>query len=73
VHDILEMLPKEEAKKHQAEEAARIKNFAQKASDTELMEFIGQLENEMDLAARNLEFERAAELRDQIELLRRGE
>ncbi|MEK7591674.1 MAG: UvrB/UvrC motif-containing protein [Patescibacteria group bacterium] len=30
-----------------------------------------ELEAQMDLAARNMEFERAADLRDEIELLRR--
>ncbi|MBU2259398.1 UvrB/UvrC motif-containing protein, partial [Patescibacteria group bacterium] len=34
---------------------------------------IEELEQQMELAAQNLEFEKAADLRDEIELLRRGE
>lgn len=42
-----------------------------KVAKKDLNRLIENLENEMDLAAQNLEFERAAELRDEIEELRR--
>lgn len=34
---------------------------------------ISKLEEKMDIAAKNLDFEKAAEIRDQIEMLQRGE
>jgi len=48
------------------------KKFADlsKIPKSELFEFIKDLESQMDLAARNLEFEKAAMLRDQIKAIR---
>ncbi|MDD5606229.1 MAG: excinuclease ABC subunit UvrB [Patescibacteria group bacterium] len=46
-----------------------LNKFAKQASEEELSALIKELEEEMDLAAKNLEFERAAELRDRIEVL----
>lgn len=45
--------------------------FAERSSSDELGRYLQELENEMDLAARNLEFEKAAELRDKIEFLKK--
>jgi len=71
VRDILGVLPRyKEARRHRQKEAEKIKNFARQASGEELKQLIEELKEEMDLAARNLEFERAAELRDQIEVLK---
>ncbi|HAV65813.1 TPA: excinuclease ABC subunit B [Patescibacteria group bacterium] len=47
-----------------------INKFAKAANAEELKAMIRELEDEMDLAAKNLEFEKAAELRDRVELLR---
>jgi len=47
-----------------------LKKFRKQANKDELKSLIIQLEDEMDLAAQNLEFERAAELRDRIEMLK---
>ncbi|OGX19408.1 MAG: hypothetical protein A3K83_00500 [Omnitrophica WOR_2 bacterium RBG_13_44_8b] len=44
----------------------------QNRDEYELNKYIAQLEYEMELAARNLQFERAAELRDQIQNLKPG-
>jgi len=49
----------------------RLKDYKQIPKD-ELKHIIEDLESQMNLAAENLEFERAAELRDQIKLLKRG-
>ncbi len=51
-------------------EEAELDKFIKKANREEIVSVIRELEDEMDLAARNLEFEKAAELRDRIELLR---
>ena len=48
----------------------RIQKFAKKANKEELEKMILQLEDEMDMAAKNLEFEKAAELRDRVAMLR---
>ena len=71
VRDILEVLPQRKFERRKKEERERVQSFAEKASNEELGDLIGRLEEEMDLAARNLEFEKAAELRDQVELLRK--
>ena len=49
---------------------AELNKFMEKANKEEIESVVRELEDEMDLAARNLEFEKAAELRDRIELLR---
>jgi excinuclease ABC subunit B len=51
-------------------EEEELNQFAKKANAEEIASVMRQLEDEMDLAARNLEFEKAAELRDRIEFLR---
>lgn len=48
-----------------------LNKFAAQASKEELTALISELEDEMELAAKNLEFEKAAELRDRIEVLKR--
>ena len=52
------------------EEAEYIASQAQEMSSEEITERIAALEKEMYAAAEKLEFERAAELRDEIEVLR---
>jgi excinuclease ABC subunit B len=42
------------------------------AGDFEIEKVIEELEYEMDLAARNLQFEKAAIIRDRIALLKNG-
>ncbi len=49
----------------------RLAKFVKKASHEELEAMVRTLEDEMDIAAKNLEFEKAAELRDRVEMLRR--
>lgn len=48
----------------------RIEKFAKKANKEELEAMIKTLEDDMDLAAKNLEFEKAAELRDRVAMLK---
>ena len=48
----------------------RLAKFIKKANQEEMETMIRTLEDEMDIAAKNLEFEKAAELRDRVELLR---
>jgi len=54
-------------------EEKELNKFAKKANAEEIESIVRQLEDEMDLAARNLEFEKATELRDRIEFLRQQE
>ncbi len=42
-----------------------------KIPKSEMARFINELENQMEMASMNLEFEKAAELRDEIEMLRK--
>jgi len=51
----------------------KLQKFSKSASDEELELLIKDLENQMDLAAKNLEFEKAAELRDEIDFLRQNQ
>lgn len=51
-------------------EKDRVEKFAKKANKEEIEAMVKRLEDEMDLAAKNLEFEKAAELRDRVGLLR---
>ena len=51
-------------------EEQELNKFVKKANEEEIDTVIRQLENEMDLSAQNMEFEKAAELRDRIEFLR---
>jgi excinuclease ABC subunit B len=48
-----------------------LNRFAKTANKEELAALIQELEDEMELSARNLEFEKAAEIRDRIEVLKR--
>ena len=63
VHDIAE-----EEKKL---ELRRPKRDPQKIPKDELKRLIETLENKMDMAAQNYEFEKAADLRDEIDLLKK--
>lgn len=47
------------------------KRDTQKIPKDELKRLINSLENQMDLAAQNMEFEKAADLRDEVDLLRK--
>jgi excinuclease ABC subunit B len=49
----------------------RPKRDVQKIPKDELKRLIDSLENQMELAAQNMEFEKAADLRDEIDLLRK--
>ncbi|MBU4124586.1 MAG: UvrB/UvrC motif-containing protein, partial [Nanoarchaeota archaeon] len=49
---------------------SRKKINAKKIPHDELKRLVHSLENQMELASQNLEFEKAAELRDQIEVLK---
>ncbi len=71
IHDILEVLPQRQAEREKKEGLRKVQSFAAKASVEELLQLISESEEEMDLAARNLEFEKAAELRDRVEFLRK--
>lgn len=51
-------------------EEKQLNKFIKKSNAEEIESMIRRLEDEMDLAAQNLEFEKAAELRDRIEFLR---
>jgi excinuclease ABC subunit B len=44
----------------------------QERDEYELNKYLAELEYEMELAARNLQFEKAAAIRDQIKILRSG-
>ena len=63
VHDISE--------EHRKVELRRPKRNHDKIPADEKKRLIEELEGQMELAAQNLEFEKAADLRDEIELLRR--
>ena len=63
IHDI--------AEEHNKLELRRPHRDPQKIPKDEMKRLIEELENQMDLAAQNMEFEKAADLRDEIELLRR--
>ena len=58
------------AKYDDVPEKKELDAFRRKANAEEIEATIRQLEDEMDLAARNLEFEKAAEIRDRVEFLR---
>jgi excinuclease ABC subunit B len=49
---------------------SKLKKFLKKANKEELEFEIRRLEDEMDMAAKNLQFEKAAELRDRVELMK---
>ena len=65
VHDIAEESRKAELKRPRRKHS--------KIPADEKKRLLEELEEQMDLASQNLEFERAADIRDEIELLRRGE
>ena len=52
-------------------EKGKLKIDLKHVSDEEIPVLIKELENKMELAARNLDFEKAAEIRDQIGLIRK--
>ena len=53
-------------------ELRRPKRDRQKIPKDELKRLIESLENQMDLASQNMEFEKAADLRDEVDLLRKN-
>ncbi|MFA5967025.1 MAG: excinuclease ABC subunit UvrB [Patescibacteria group bacterium] len=59
-----------EAAKHEAEEKRKLTKFAKTAHSGEIELLIADLENRMDLASKNLDFETAIELRDEIDFLK---
>ena len=63
-----------EAETEQAErkeqEQTKLARFAKSAKSEELQLLIADLENQMDLASQSLDFERAIELRDEIDFLK---
>ncbi|OGJ59602.1 excinuclease ABC subunit B [Candidatus Peribacteria bacterium RIFCSPHIGHO2_01_FULL_51_9] len=59
------------AEEHRKLELRRPKRDHQKIPKDEKKRLIEELEQQMELASQNLEFERAADLRDEVELLRR--
>ncbi|MBU1083183.1 excinuclease ABC subunit UvrB [Patescibacteria group bacterium] len=61
-----------EDKKQTEAKQKKLKKFAKSAHREEIEILISDLEKQMDLAAQNLEFERAAELRDEVELLKQS-
>ncbi|MBU0457841.1 excinuclease ABC subunit UvrB [Patescibacteria group bacterium] len=65
IHDIAEESRKAELK--------RPRRSHDKIPADEKKRLLEELEQQMELASQNLEFEKAADLRDEIELLRRGE
>ncbi|HCI03665.1 MAG: excinuclease ABC subunit UvrB [Candidatus Peribacteraceae bacterium] len=65
IHDIAEESKKAELK--------RPRRRHDKIPADEKKRLLEELEEQMDLASQNLEFEKAADLRDEIELLKRGE
>ncbi|WP_406658299.1 excinuclease ABC subunit UvrB [Methanolobus sp. ZRKC2] len=74
-HDIIpqtiqKALQKELVESKEYEGVSEIMSIAEDLSTTELSDMVIDLEAEMHLAAKNLEFERAAELRDRIKELR---
>ncbi|PIR49048.1 excinuclease ABC subunit B [Candidatus Peregrinibacteria bacterium CG10_big_fil_rev_8_21_14_0_10_55_24] len=64
IHDITE--------EQRAAELKRPRRSHDKIPADEKKRLLTELEEQMELAAENLEFEKAADLRDEIELLRRG-
>jgi len=65
VHDI--------AEEHTKAALSRPRRKHDKIPADEKKRLLEELEQQMELAAQNLEFEKAADLRDEIELLKRGE
>ena len=68
----IEVAEKQEETAEQKEQRKRLTKFVKSANSAEVDILIKDLENQMDLAAQNLEFEKAAELRDEIELLKQN-
>jgi len=64
----------EEDDEQQAKEyKTKLKKFKRSAKEEELEFLIRDLENQMDLATQNLEFEQAVELRDEIDFLKQNQ
>jgi excinuclease ABC subunit B len=66
----LELSGKQEEGAMQKEQRQRLSKFVKSANSMEVELLVKDLESQMDLAAQNLEFEKAAELRDEIDLLK---
>ncbi len=72
VQDILER-EKEDTKQNQKQDLAILKGGYNLLSPTDRKKYVKALEKEMLKAAKNLEFERAAVIRDEIERIRDGQ
>ncbi|MDD4574663.1 MAG: helicase-related protein, partial [Sphaerochaeta sp.] len=72
VQDILER-EKEDTKQNQKQDLAILKGGYNLLSAVDRKKYVKALEKEMLKAAKNLEFERAAVIRDEIELIRDGQ
>ena len=72
VQDILER-EKEDTKQNQKQDLAILKGGYNLLSAADRKKYVKVLEKEMLQAAKNLEFERAAVIRDEIELIRDGQ
>ena len=72
VQDILER-EKEDTKQNQKQDLAILKGGYNLLSAPDRKKYVKALEKEMLKAAKNLEFERAAVIRDEIELIRNGQ
>ena len=59
-----------ESAKHEAEAKRKLSKFAKTAHTGEIELLIADLENRMDLASKNLDFETAIDLRDEIDFLK---
>ncbi|MFH1088446.1 MAG: excinuclease ABC subunit UvrB [Patescibacteria group bacterium] len=66
---IIQSEEESEQLERQKQKKTRLSKFAQSAKSEELQMLVADLENQMDLASKNLEFERAIELRDEIDFL----
>ena len=66
----LEVAQKKKDNKEESKQQQRLKRFTKSASKNEIKYLIEDLENQMDLATKSLDFERAAELRDEIDFIK---
>jgi excinuclease ABC subunit B len=69
--EIKEFMPELERKKSSKKHKATSKQATENLSDRELADLVKKLESEMFAAAKELEFERAAKIRDEIRALRK--
>lgn len=67
---IIQSEEESEQLERQKQEKTKLTKFVKSAKSEELQMLIADLENQMDLASKNLDFERAIELRDEIDFLK---